>query len=284
MNSFMIDRKPEAAPATVKGQPLTLARLVDFTTKLAAAIVPLRWHPSAPERAKLTVAQTLMIASADECLQAGVGLVEIKRIRRAGEAHYNQLKRPFNALVSTIRQLEKTDLDPWVSAETRLDRAVVTFRREQLRLEAQRAAEQQAIEDERARLAHAQQVRALERVAEQEPNPQVRAALKSEAESLAAAPLAPAKVAVESTVPVIPALSFTMQYKSEIIGHADLLAFVKGIAARKVPLQAAIGIVAVKERPAVWRSSFLDDQARALDGQVPYPGVTVVTDEGTTGR
>ena len=124
----------------------------------------------------------------------------------------------------------------------------------------------------------------MQRVAEATAEPMLKATLDAEAQALAEAPLSVETVAVETDIPIVPGLSFTKRYKGELRGDAALLSFVKAIGQKKIPLQAALGLREIKGRAKVYDSPYLNDQILAHQGELGWPGVTVVEDEGTTGR
>jgi hypothetical protein len=280
----------EATPTAPAVPALTLDRLPDLAKRIAASVTKLRWVLQEPEKALLERARAYQdIATEQDALSVGQDLVAIKRIRRAGETHYELLKRPFNMIRQVILTYEGEDVSVWERAEKKLDRMSTEWRREKLRLEAQELQERQRIADLQAAEEHERQVQALEHVAEVETNPVVQEALLIEAEALSKAPVVAPQVTIESEVPIVPGLGFTKRYKAEIQGDAALLKFIKAIGAKKVPLKAAIGLKVAKDdenhdRLGVYTSPYINDYARANDGEVTWPGVTVVTAEGTTGR
>lgn len=277
--------KPSAAA-------LTLDKLPTLAERIKASIAHLRWHLGVPEQALLKRARALTeIESAEQAEDVGRDLVAIKRVRRAGETHYELLKRPFNAVRTLILGWESADVEPWERAEKKLDKAIVAWRREQQRRDAERQAEEQRKADEAAQAEHTRQVQALEAVAEQSADPEIRDALQVEAAQLAQAPVVAPQVQVESSVPYVPGLGFTRRYAVEIQGDAKLRAFLKAVSAKNSPLPivAALGLRLADDdegnvRSGIYTSAWLNDQARASDGDVRYPGVTVVVIEGTRGR
>lgn len=283
--------KPSASPAIPKTTALiTLDKLPALAERIKTSILHLRWALQAPERQLLSRASALAaIVTPEDAEEAGRDLVMIKRIRRAGETHYDLLKQPFNKVRQLILGWESEDVGALITAEKNLDRLIVNWRREQIRLDEERRREEQRRADEQARLDHEEQVAALQRVAEAEQNPIVKEALATEAQSLAAAPVAAPLVDIVPSVPIIPRLGFTKTYRAEIVGDPDLLRFVKAIGAKKIPLKAAIGLAlakddAGKDRFGIYTSPWLNDQARANDGELTFPGVTVRIIEGTAGR
>lgn len=293
MNHHMAAKpSPSPSPAIPKpaAQAMTLDKLPALAERIKSSIANLRLALQAPERQLVSRAVTLKaIVTPEDAEDAGRDLVMIKRIRRAGETHYDLLKRPFNQVRSLVLGWEGEDVGELITAEKNLDRLIVSWRREQIRRDEAARAEQQRLADLAAREEHDRQVAALQRVADVELNPIVAEALVHEAQSLAQAPVAAPLVYVESSVPVIPRLSFTKTYRAEIVGDPDLLRFVKAIAAKKIPLRASVGIVlakddAGKDRIGIYTSPWLNDQARANDGELTFPGVTVRDIEGTAGR
>ena len=276
----------KATPETAVGKPavVTLEKFQAFATKLAAVVPSLRFKIGPSERELLKTASALTVTDSETCGTAGVSLVAVKRLKRAAEAHYDLLKRPFNTLMGVIRDCEKADVTPLDTLASALDRRIIGWRREEKDRERQDQARLQAEEDQRAKARHEAQVQAVQRVAEQTTDLGLRASLQAEAASLADAPIAVATVAVESQIPVVAGLGFTKRYKGELQGDASLLKFVKAIGSKKIPLQAAIGIKEIKGRPKVWESPFLNDQIKAHGGELGWPGVTVVEEEGTVGR
>jgi hypothetical protein len=276
---------PAAAPAA-----LTLDKLPALGERIRQSIVNLRWNLQAPEAQLLERARAVKtITSVEVAESVGRDLVMVKRLKRAGETHYELLKAPFNKVRQMILGWESEDVGAWETEEKRLSRLITAWRNEQLQREEAKRQEQQRLLDEQARRERETQVAQVKRVAEQAPTPEVKAALEIEAESLAAAPVPVPVATIESEIPITPGLSFTKSYRAEIVGDPDLMKFVKAIAAKKLPIRAAIGLTNAldddgHDRFGVYTSPWLNDQARSNAGELPYPGVTVRAVDGTTGR
>ncbi len=269
---------------------LTLAILPTIVDKLAAAVLRMRWTPAEAERATLARVQTHVIEDATSYEDMGRDVVQIKRVRRDGEQYYDALKRPFNALLASIRGLEAQDVSPWRHAEARGSNAILAWKRDQDRQAELARLREQARRDDESRAQRQREVDALAAVAASELDTVVAAALHEEAQALAVAPIPMSFVPVEPATPLVPGLSFAKSKRAEIAGDDQLLIFVKAIGRkpqtgfRDVPLRAVLGLAAVKDRPSFYGSPFLNDQAKALGADLRYPGVIVVDDEGTRGR
>ena len=263
---------------------ITLATWPTIATKLAAVVPSLRFKMNPADQKFMRDGVALQVTDADTCATAGTVLVAVKRFRRAAEVHYETIKRPFNGLLGAIRDCERADVGPLTQAETTLDGRIIGWRREEQARERERLAEEQREADLRAKARRDAEVAAMQRVADATAEPLLRATLGAEAQALAEAPLAVETVAVETDIPVVPGLSFTKRYKGELRGDAALLAFVKAIGQKKIPLQGSLGLKEIKGHTKVYESPYLNDQVRSHQGELGWPGVTVVEDEGTTGR
>jgi hypothetical protein len=214
--------------------------------------------------------------SAEAFRRGGEMLVTVRRLMRNVAAHYKRYRDPINQLRAAILDMEKCDLTPLERAEEALNPQIGRFDRDQKDAADRERRRLQAIEDERAAAEQRQQVEALRRVAEAEPDKAKAKAIQQEAKSVAALPVVSKKVEAPATQKVA-GLGARSEYRCEI---EDFMSLVKCIAAGKLP------IAAIEPKALAESHAFLDQLAKTMGPQLATlcPGLKVVEKDITTVR
>ena len=241
----------------------------------ASAIEP--YDMTDDEAALLDEGHALTIRDADTFRRGGEILVEAKRISRKIEDRYGWIKKPINALRALVLEMEKADGQPWVTLIDRLVPAVTAYDKQQKVAAEQERLRLQKIADDAAAALRAQQVAAVQQVAETEANPQAKKSLLREAVAIAAAPIVSAKAAAPAPVKVAGLSISHGKKEAEII---DLMAVVKAVAQGKLPISVLEPERLRKEHPA------LDKLAASMGESLTAlcAGVKVVEKSSTRGR
>lgn len=183
----------------------------------------------------LKAAREIVIDSKESQASAWELLKRIRATRKAVESWYDAIKKPYNAVRSAILSLADRDgtmaktVDDLLFAK--IDAYDVAERQREERERLQREA------DERLLAEHTQQqaAAALDRHADEQDDPALRDALKTEAAAIAAAPVQTPAVKVTSNRAVVKGAFFRETWTGHV---TDQSAFLKAIIAGKIPMNA----------------------------------------------
>lgn len=194
----------------------------------------------------------VQITSPETYATAANGLQLIKGMTKEIQDFFAPLKSKAHASWKALTTAEAEKLAPLVEAERFAKGAMTTWQLEQ---EAKARVEQRRLEDEARK--RAEEEKLLDAIdAEQAGEPEV-------AERILAEPVVAPVVRVAPPVPQVAGISMRETWSAEVV---DLMALVRAVAEGKVPL-----------RVLVVDSVFLNGQARALRGDLNYPGIRAVS-------
>lgn len=192
-------------------------------------------------------AKTLVIRDPLTFQKAGDFLRLIKGMSQEVASFFEPLKKKAHEAHKALTTAEKEKLAPLVDAETHLKRGMAAWQEEE---EKRRREEERRLQEEARKKAEEERL-ALAVQAEESGD-------VASAEELLAAPVETPLVIVKAETKVA-GVSFRENWKATV---TDLRALALGVAEGSVPPMAILPNV-----------SFLDGQARALKGQLSYPGV-----------
>lgn len=193
-----------------------------------------------------------------------IALDRVKAIKRAVaelDALYAQVRDPSHKAWKRVCDAQGADLKPAAAEEKRLKTLAGEFQDEQDRK--RREDEARIRRDLEAREA---EQRAIDAALLEEDGREAEAEAVREAPSTAP----PVQLAREAYVPPVDDVSSAKRWKADI---EDLGAYVKAIAAGTIPLVGVLGIEPVKDRPGIYRCTFVNQQAVSLKSALAYPGV-----------
>lgn len=194
-----------------------------------------------------TQAKALVIRDASAFVHAGEKLVLVKGLAKEIEDFFRPLVEAAHVAHKRLTTARTEKLAPLVEAEAHLKRGMAAWQEAEDR---RRREEERRLQEEARKRAEEEQLEAA-LAAE-------KAGDKAAAEEIIAAPVEAPLVVVKAETKVA-GVSFRENWKSTV---TDLRALARGVADGTVPPMAILPNV-----------QFLDGQARALKGQLSYPGV-----------
>lgn len=207
----------------------------------------------------LEQAQTVAILNNEAFLVANDLDAGLTAMEREIVAFFREPKQKAHEAHKSIVAAEAKALDPVKRARDLLKPKIGNYLREQerIRQEQERKLQEEArLREEEQRIAEAAE---LEKQGKRE-----------EAEAVISEPIIVPTVTAPRVVPQVKGLSMRENWKAQLV---DLRALVKAVAEGKVPIQALCA-----------NEVFLNGQARAMKGDLNYPGVKAVSDVGIARR
>jgi len=209
-----------------------------------------------------TIEQLRAIKIQDDAavFEASAGLDVLNALRQKVVDFFEPMRKTTEAAHKAVTGAKARELAPIDEAVASVKLAILKYQREQRELREQEARRLKAEAEARAEEEKLHQALDVEADGDLE-----------EAERVLDAPTAPVVIApLAPALPKVKGLVLTQTWKAVV---TDLRALIAGIVAGSVPIQA------VKVDMA-----FLDNQAKALKGDLPYPGVIAVAEDGVTKR
>jgi hypothetical protein len=199
----------------------------------------------------------------------------LKATRANATEYYETMRRPYRGVAEAVIGLQERDVVPVDDAERTLETKCRAYDQIERQREAEERLRLQAIEDQKAADARARAADAMARVAEQHPEPEVRAAILQESQAIATAPIAATRAVVPTNRAHVSGVRLRPdRYVGELIDGSlkGRLAFVKAVLTKKLPIDAI-------EISQTW----IDAQARQHKDQlsVIYPLLRAVKNPPT---
>lgn len=210
---------------------------VDIGDDVPESITRTKRALTADEQALMMKANVLQVDDAESYRIAGETVAALKRLQKTIESYYERGLKPLRIISDVLRQWRTAALAPVEATTKRLDARALAWRNEQRRLE---RIERERKEAEARRVAEVDRLRRVQELQEQakaEPDKGMKRALKAEAQAVAATPVTPHAVHVESRVPVAAGYSPRVYYKAKLV---DFEALVKAVAEGREPIEALV--------------------------------------------
>lgn len=194
---------------------------------------------SAPEQALIDKAKTHQVQDAESYRIAAETVRGLKQLSDTVEGFYEHALKPLRLVGNAIRDWKTTQLDTLKVTREALDARAIAWKQDEERKEREERERAQAEERRKAEAEQLRRAQELQAQAKASNNPDMKRALKTEAQSILATPVTPTAVTVPKRVPTTSGYSTRTYYSAVLDDEAGgLMALVKAVAEGREPLEA----------------------------------------------